>query len=97
MRKQNSKFLTAFITEMGSELRNKDYFAYMELDNYACYVMSDDIEDLADCESSKEAVESIIGKFLEKPGISAHALKGYLRYANEVLLKAENIPNLEPR
>lgn len=94
MRKQNSKFLTAFITEMGSELRNKDYFAYMELDNYACYVMSDDIEDLADCESSKEAVESIIGKFLEKPGISAHALKGYLRYANEVLLKAEKYTKL---
>ena len=94
MRKQNSKFSTAFITEMGSELKNKDYFGYMELDDYACYVMADDIEDLADCESSKEAVESIISKFLEKPSISAHALKRYLKYANEVLLKAEKYTKL---
>jgi len=94
VRKQNSKFSTAFITETGSELKNKDYFGYMELDDYACYVMADDIEDLADCESSKEAVESIISKFLEKPSISAHALKRYLKYANEVLLKAEKYTKL---
>ena len=63
MRKQNSKFQTSFISEEGSELKNSDYFAFIELDNFACYVLADGIEDLADCESAREAVESIISRF----------------------------------
>ncbi len=45
MRKQNSKFLTAFISEAGSELENNDYFAFVELDKYACYVIGDGLND----------------------------------------------------
>ena len=35
MRKQNSTFQSAFISEAGSELENNDYFAFVELENYA--------------------------------------------------------------
>ena len=35
MRKQNSIFQTGFLSEAGSELENNDYFACVELDNYA--------------------------------------------------------------
>ena len=38
MRKQNSTFKTAFLSEAGSKLENNDYFAYVELDRYACYL-----------------------------------------------------------
>ncbi len=66
MRKQNSRFHTSFISEDGSALKNGDYFAYAELDNFACYVLADGIEDVADTESAREAVESIIIKFQKK-------------------------------
>ena len=95
MRKQNSKFNTNFISEEGSSLKNSDFFAYAELDNFACYVLADGIEDLADSESAKEAVESIIAKFQEKPSISKGKIHGYLKHANEVLLKAEKYMKLK--
>lgn len=95
MRKQNSKFNTNFISEEGSSLKNSDFFAYAELDNFACYVLADGIEDVADSESAKEAVESIIAKFQEKPSISKGKIHGYLKHANEVLLKAEKYMKLK--
>lgn len=95
MRKQNSKFNTNFISEEGSSLKNSDFFAYAELDNFACYVLADGIEDLADSESAKEAVESIIAKFQEKPSISKGKIHGCLKHANEVLLKAEKYMKLK--
>ena len=95
MRKQNSKFNTNFISEEGSSLKNSDFFAYAELDNFACYVLADGIEDVADSESAKEAVESIIVKFQEKPSISKGKIHGYLKHANEVLLKAEKYMKLK--
>ena len=95
MRKQNSKFNTNFISEEGSSLKNSDFFAYAELDNFACYVLADGIEDVADSESAKEAVESIIAKFQEKPSISTGKIHGYLKHANEVLLKAEKYMKLK--
>lgn len=95
MRKQNSKFNTNFISEEGSALKNSDFFAYAELDGFACYVLADGIEDVADTESAKEAVESIIAKFTEKPSISKRRIHSYLSYANEVLLKAEKYMKLK--
>ena len=95
MRKQNSKFNTNFISEEGSSLKNSDFFAYAELVNFACYVLADAIEDVADSESAKEAVESIIAKFQEKPSISKGKIHGYLKHANEVLLKAEKYMKLK--
>lgn len=35
MRKLNSEFHTAFISEAGSELKNNDYFGFVELDRFA--------------------------------------------------------------
>ena len=44
MRKENSEFKTKFISESGSYLRNADYFAFVELENYACYCVADGID-----------------------------------------------------
>ena len=38
MRKLNSEVKTSFISEEGTYLQNRDYFAFVELDDYACYV-----------------------------------------------------------
>lgn len=36
MRKQNSEFLTAFTSEASNDIKNTDYFGYVELDQFAC-------------------------------------------------------------
>ena len=46
MRKQNSEFLTAFISEASRKIKNTDYFGFVELDNYACYVIADGITNM---------------------------------------------------
>ena len=90
MRKQNSSFNTKFISEAGSELRNSDYFAFVELDKYACYVIADGINDMVDCEGAKLAIQSVILKFQENPSISKLAIKSYLKEANREFLKADS-------
>ena len=58
MRKQNSTFKTAFISEAGSGLENNDYFAFVELEKYACYVIADGLNDLPDAESARLATQT---------------------------------------
>lgn len=52
MRKQNSDFEARFISEEGSRLKNRDYFGYVELDEFACYVIADGITEITDIESA---------------------------------------------
>ncbi|MDR2889654.1 MAG: protein phosphatase 2C family protein, partial [Lachnospiraceae bacterium] len=95
MRKYNSSFKTAFLSEAGSGLKNNDYFAYVELDKYACYVMADGITDLRDSESAKEAIHTIIGEFQNAPSMSARALERYLRAANRELKNRRSYEKLK--
>ncbi|WP_291569004.1 MULTISPECIES: PP2C family protein-serine/threonine phosphatase [unclassified Clostridium] len=88
MRKLNSKFKTAFVSEAGTFLQNKDYFAFIELDDYACYVIADGIDDDNKLESAKMAVTSIIRSFTEKPTMKKRFIKKYLKEANEELSSA---------
>lgn len=43
LRKQNSAFTTSFISEAGTKLENNDYFAYVEPEQYACYVIAEQL------------------------------------------------------
>lgn len=90
MRKENSKFNTKFISEAGNELKNSDYFAFVELDKYACYVIADGIGNMANINGAKLAIQSVILKFQENPSISKNAIKSYLKEANKELLKADS-------
>ncbi|AJQ29501.1 PP2C family protein-serine/threonine phosphatase [Pelosinus fermentans] len=88
MKKLNSEFKTAFISEAGAALTNNDYFAFVELDDYACYVIADGITDLAQSESAQKAVESVILHFQERPSLTRRALRACLESANRDLLQA---------
>ena len=57
MRKQNSDFEARFISEEGSRLKNRDYFGYVELDEFACYVIADGITEITDVESAGTACQ----------------------------------------
>ncbi|MDY4097783.1 MAG: PP2C family serine/threonine-protein phosphatase [Lachnospiraceae bacterium] len=95
MRKYSSSMKTAFVSEAGSKLTNKDYFGFVELDNFACYVIADGITDRGDGDGARTAIEAIIQAFQEDPGIGKGRIKGYLKQANEVLLKGEGDEKLK--
>lgn len=95
MRKYNSSIKTAFISEAGSKLENNDYFGFVELDSYACYVIADGITEMRNSESARVAIEAVINAFQSEPGISRGKIRSYLRSANNELLKGESYEKLK--
>ena len=95
MRKSNSIFKTAFISEAGAELTNNDYFAYVELDDYACYVLASGITDFKSSIAAQEAVEHLILSFEEKPSMAKTTLQQYMKETNERLLNANSSQRLK--
>lgn len=89
MRRENSEFKTAFLSEAGSSIQNKDYFAFTELEDMACYVIADGLDADEEVESAELAVKSILGQFIDKPTMSKRKLKKYMHNAHK-LLKAES-------
>ncbi|MEK4114940.1 serine/threonine protein phosphatase [Paenibacillus sp. FSL W8-0919] len=85
MRRENSEFLTEFLSEGGTSLTNKDYFAYMELDDMACWVMADGLDTDDEVESAETAVKVLMENFQEKPTLSRFRLKRYLKEASDIL------------
>ena len=85
MRKENSEIKTKFISESGSYLRNADYFAFVELKDYACYCVADGIDTDEKRESARLAVTAVITAFSEDPGMSQNKLKQYLNTAHHTL------------
>ena len=90
MRKSNSIFKTAFVSEAGAELANNDYFAYVEDDDFACYVLAAGITDFETSVAAKEVVEHLILSFEEKPGMSKSTLLNYMEETNQRLLSGSH-------
>ncbi len=87
MRKENASFETKFISEAGSYLNNADYFAFVELKDYACYVIADGIDTDDMKKSAQQAVTAVIAKFSDMPGMSKAKLKSYMTEAHRTLLE----------
>ena len=87
MRKQNSEFKTAFTSEADCDLKNTDFFGFVELDDYACYVVADGIDDQMDAVSARLAVAAAISAFSEAPSMGKRALRTCLRAANNALIQ----------
>lgn len=90
MRKQNSEFLTAFTSEASRKVKNTDFFGFVELDKFACYVIADGIDDDVDAISAKLAVDTVVSSFIESPSMSKRAVRRYLWTANRALLTARS-------
>ncbi len=92
MRKLNSKFKTSFVSEEGTFLQNKDYFAFVELDNYTCYVIADGIDEDKELESAQIVVTAFIRNFTARPTMNRFILKKYINEANnELAASSRNI------
>ena len=86
MRRENAKFRTTFLSEEGTKLLNRDYFAYVELDDYACYVAADSLDDEKEVNSAEIVVECILREFTEHPSMNSFFLKTIIRRAHKELL-----------
>lgn len=90
MRKQNAEFKTAFTSEADHDLKNTDYFGFVELDDFACYVIADGIDDQADALSAKLAVAAAVSAFSEAPSMGRRTMLSCLQAANKALLEAKS-------
>lgn len=90
MRKQNSEFKAAFTSEADRDLKNTDYFGFVELDDFACYVTADGIDDQVDAVSAKLAVAAVVATFSESPSMSKRTMAACLKAANKALLEAKS-------
>ncbi|AOR23473.1 PP2C family protein-serine/threonine phosphatase [Clostridium taeniosporum] len=88
MRKLNSKFKTSFISEEGTYLQNKDYFAYIELDKFGCYAIADGIDNDTENESAQIAVTTFIKLFTQNPTMNRFTLRKYLNIVNKELVNS---------
>lgn len=95
MRKQNSDFQTAFLSEAGNKLKNNDYFGFVELDEYACYVIADGITDMPDADSAKLAIETVILHFQDNPSMSKLTMRRLISEANKALIGRESYKRRE--
>ncbi|HHW35863.1 MAG TPA: serine/threonine protein phosphatase [Bacillales bacterium] len=90
MRKENSIFKTGFITEAGSFVQNKEYFAFTELDDIACWVVVQGLDLDKGVHSAELAAKGILEKFMENPSMSRAKLKQYIKNAH-VLLQEQSL------
>ncbi|WP_018249123.1 PP2C family protein-serine/threonine phosphatase [Orenia marismortui] len=94
MRKENSKILTNFVTESGNFKKNRDYFAYVELDDMVCWVLADGLDSAQDILSAEIVAGSILNEFTEKPSMKRRAVKRYIKHANQALINESRIIKL---
>ncbi len=83
MRKENSEFKTAFVSEAGSFLKNRDFYGCVELEDWACYVIADGLDTDTEVNSAQITVQTILESFLEKPTMSKRRLTEYIKIAHE--------------
>lgn len=74
------------MSEEGTKLLNRDYFAYVEMDDYACYVAADSLDDEKDENSAQIVVECILREFTEHPAMHSFSLKKMVRKAHRELI-----------
>ena len=87
MRRINSEFQTFHISEEGQKMSNRDYFGFVEMDDFACYVLADSLDEDSEVNSARLVVESIIRDFTESPTMRKGILKKYLRGAHAELMR----------
>ena len=85
MRKNSSEFITAFTSEAGTFHTNRDFYAFVELDDIACYVVADGIDSDEEINSAELAANCIFEQVMEKPSMSKSKLKKYIINAHKLL------------
>lgn len=75
------------MSEEGQKLSNRDYFGYVEMDDFACYVLADSLDEEPSVNSAKLVVESIIRDFTEAPSMRKGRWKRWMHRAHTELIR----------
>ncbi|HOV27082.1 MAG TPA: hypothetical protein PK566_12090 [Pseudobacteroides sp.] len=86
MRKNSIEFKTSFTSEAGTYRTNKDFFAYSELDDYACYIAADGLDSDEEIKSAELATNCFFEYFLENPTMSRRKIKNYIMQVHRKLV-----------
>ncbi|HYH04572.1 MAG TPA: hypothetical protein VEC37_15885, partial [Bacillota bacterium] len=81
-----SPFQTGFLTEAGNINTSKQYYAFIEKEGLACWIVAEQIDSSEEKESAKLAAEQIIWDFSQKPTLSQSKLREYLTNAHQKLV-----------
>ena len=90
MRRENSDFQTYYVSEAGTPKVNKDYFGYVEMDDFACYVVADGFDTDREVCAAKMVTDYILGNFTARPSMSKRRMRRILCGAHE-LLRRESV------
>jgi len=90
MRRVNSSIIVDFNSEKGGDSSERTYFAYIPLENMACYAVAESYDGDNDINSAKLAVESVLTAFERNPSLKN--LKQYIRYAHDQIV-ANSVKN----
>ena len=83
MRKDEAKFITEFLSEVGTKAENSDYFGYVLLDNYGIWAVADGFDEEEGAKAAARiAVESVIEYFMLRPRFNYDVIKEMMDYAN---------------
>lgn len=85
MKRLNSDFQTKYISETGTELTNRDYFGFVELDGYVCWAIAESFDQDLETKSAQLAVHTVIDLFTKKPTLSRRKLQNYVMEAHRQL------------
>ncbi|KNY30466.1 PP2C family protein-serine/threonine phosphatase [Pseudobacteroides cellulosolvens] len=86
MRKNSIEFKTGFTSEAGTYRTNKDFFAYAELDDYACYIAADGLDSDDEVKSAELAANCFFEHFMENPTMSRRKIKNYIMHVHKKLI-----------
>ena len=90
MRRVNSSIKVDFVSEKGVDNVDRTFFAYVPLENMACYVAAESYDGDNDINSAQIAVESVLTAFERNP--SFRNLRQYIRYAHDQIV-ANSVKN----
>ncbi len=85
LRRLNSDFVTKYISEAGTKKRNKDYFGFVEMDNFICWAIAETYDNEEEVISAELAVHTVLDLFTKKPTLSKRKLKSFVKEAHKQL------------
>jgi serine/threonine protein phosphatase PrpC len=86
MRKKNCEFESGYYAETGLTATHKGYFSFVELEDYACWVVAEKLDSCEDKDSAKLAVERVLADFVQKPSLSKSRIRQCLENAHQKLI-----------
>lgn len=86
-RKEEASFSTAFTSNKGMQEENNNFFAFVEGESYACWVLADGHKGAS--KAAKLVVEEVLSQFLAEGSFKGKFIKKAMKEANKKLMEKQ--------